>query len=147
MSSKICITCKEVKDLTLFNNRVYKNKSDGKNNICKSCQAISGKKHYISNRDKIIKRTKDRKDLLSLEIRLFILSCLSGGCVDCGEKDILTLDFDHLRDKVYGISAMTIKLLSIDLIRNEISKCEIRCANCHRRKTFKQINCWRYKYI
>jgi len=41
-------------------------------------------------------------------------------CVDCGESDRVVLEFDHVRGKK---------------IEQEMAKCEVRCANCHRRKT------------
>ena len=58
-------------------------------------------------------------------------------CVDCGEKDPIVLEFDHKGDKRYNISDMT--TFSIEILQEEIDKCEIRCANCHRRKTAKQL--------
>jgi hypothetical protein len=46
------------------------------------------------------------------------------------------LDFDHVRGtKVDGIANM-IKGANIDLIIEEINKCEIVCANCHRHRTW-----------
>lgn len=148
MLCKICIKCKEEKDIILFNNRKYKN-TIKKNNVCKTCQAISSRKHYLSNKDKIIKRSADRrnKSNISTKNRLFVLECLSAGCVDCGEKDILTLDFDHIKDKCSEISTLISRCVSFKKLKDEISKCEVRCANCHRRKTYQQINCWRFKYV
>lgn len=56
-------------------------------------------------------------------------------CVDCGESDIIVLDFDHLRDKLYDVSAMVARAMKWESILVEIEKCVVRCANCHRRKT------------
>jgi hypothetical protein len=56
-------------------------------------------------------------------------------CVDCGEADPVVLEFDHVR----GVKAQPIaKMLSSvawERIAAEIEKCDVRCANCHRRKT------------
>lgn len=103
----------------------------------------------LENKDKIIKRSADRrnKSNISTKNRLFVLECLSAGCVDCGEKDILTLDFDHIKDKCSEISTLISRCVSFKKLKDEISKCEVRCANCHRRKTYQQINCWRFKYV
>ena len=60
-------------------------------------------------------------------------------CVDCGETDPVVLDFDHIKDKKYNISYLIALGYSISKIDEEINKCEIRCANCHRRKTSKQL--------
>ena len=50
---------------------------------------------------------------------LFLLDYLSAApCVDCGERDPVVLDFDH--------------------VGPEIARCEVRCANCHRRRTIVQ---------
>ena len=55
-------------------------------------------------------------------------------CIDCGEDDPVVLEFDHMRDKKPSI-ADAVNQRSLRFLKNEIAKCEIRCANCHRRKT------------
>ncbi|GAA1744780.1 hypothetical protein [Microbacterium paludicola] len=59
-------------------------------------------------------------------------------CVDCGETDPIVLDFDHLPgvDKKFTISrAVGASTRSWRAIALEIAKCEVVCANCHRRRT------------
>lgn len=57
-------------------------------------------------------------------------------CVDCGEDDPVVLEFDHVRgEKLFEISRADNNCVSIATLRREIVKCEVRCANCHRRKT------------
>jgi hypothetical protein len=60
-------------------------------------------------------------------------------CVDCGEGDPIVLEFDHVRgSKVNDISRMARIGFSISKLAAEICKCEVRCANCHRRMTHKR---------
>jgi hypothetical protein len=48
----------------------------------------------------------------------------------------MVLEFDHVRGvKVRNISEMVRGKFSWRRILEEIEKCEVRCANCHRRKT------------
>lgn len=62
------------------------------------------------------------------------------GCADCGEADPIVLDFDHVgTDKEYSISDMVRAALSLDTIMREIAKCEVCCANCHRRRTYNRV--------
>jgi hypothetical protein len=57
-------------------------------------------------------------------------------CVDCGESDPIVLDFDHVRGKkAFDVSFGAHRAYSWEHILKEIAKCEIRCANCHRRIT------------
>ena len=56
-------------------------------------------------------------------------------CRDCGEEDLAVLEFDHLRDKHGGVTVMARNDCSIRRLRDEVAKCEIRCGNCHRRRT------------
>ena len=58
-------------------------------------------------------------------------------CVDCGESDPRVLDFDHINTKRNNISTLLRKEYSWESILQEASNCEVRCANCHRRKTAK----------
>ena len=55
-------------------------------------------------------------------------------CVDCGERDMLVLEFDHVGVKCGQVSKMVFNV-SLATLEREIAECEIRCCNCHRRVT------------
>jgi hypothetical protein len=61
---------------------------------------------------------------------------LQAGCVDCGYKEHpCALDFDH----IYGKKVTSPSLCgSITSALKEALKCQVRCANCHRIRTFER---------
>jgi hypothetical protein len=75
-----------------------------------------------------------RQEVTERNQRLVLEYLADHPCVDCGESDPIVLEFDHLRDKRANISALTRNGESWRLLE-EIAKCEVRCANCHRRIT------------
>lgn len=94
---------------------------------------------------------KRREDLYAAQkrhrqrIRAQILEFLSDHpCVDCGESDPIVLEFDHIdrKDKFKDISRLIAGHYSWLTVHREIIKCEVRCANCHRRKTYIQLGSW-----
>lgn len=59
------------------------------------------------------------------------------GCAGCGEMDPIVLEFDH-RDpsqKVLNIGDCSNCGWSIARLLEEAKKCDVVCANCHRRRT------------
>lgn len=64
-------------------------------------------------------------------------------CVDCGEADPVVLEFDHLRDKRAAVSLLRVTATKCSAIAEEISKCEVVCVNCHRRRTARRARWWR----
>ncbi len=131
---KKCYTCKETKPLTGFNKN--KSRKDGLNSICRECSKARSRKYYTENTDKHKKETYKRKTLIIERNRTFVYEHLvNNSCVDCGESDPRVLEFDHTKDKIHNISYMIQSGHSVENIENEIKKCEVRCANCHRRKT------------
>lgn len=64
--------------------------------------------------------------------------------MDCGERDPVVLEFDHCdsSQKFKIVSKMLSGHYSWQSVQREISKCGVRCANCHRRKTYAQLGGW-----
>jgi uncharacterized membrane protein YidH (DUF202 family) len=56
-------------------------------------------------------------------------------CVDCGESDPVVLEHDHRGDKRAGVTYLAWSEYSLATIAAEIAKCDVRCCNCHRRRT------------
>jgi len=127
--------------------RVGKNKTkDGK---CRRCRLEYKKTHYRSNRAYYVwKGNKSKQKLVERNRRFVVAYLLVHPCVDCGEPDPLVLDFDH-RDpekKIMTVSLLVSRVRKERLIE-EIEKCDVRCANCHRRKTAKQLRHVRYRIL
>ena len=58
------------------------------------------------------------------------------GCIDCGYKiNPLALDFDHMDETNKYRAVGSMLLQSWKSIKKEISKCVVRCCNCHAIKT------------
>lgn len=95
------------------------------------------RRHYAANKAVYIARSLAFNRIVRKRNRLFVDEWLDKHpCVDCGEDDPIVLDFDHVgTDKIQNVSDMVTECFSLAAIKKEISKCEIRCANCHRRKT------------
>ena len=56
-------------------------------------------------------------------------------CVDCGETDVDMLQFDHRvpSEKTAGVF-QCVHWVGIEKLKEEIDKCDIRCANHHTKR-------------
>jgi hypothetical protein len=68
-----------------------------------------------------------------------------GGCVDCGLSFIdsrrYLFEFDH-RDptqKSFSMKNVIRQAYDPDVLKAEMAKCDLRCRNCHRKRTLRQI--------
>lgn len=84
------------------------------------------KKHRIALRNSIRERLNAIK--------------MDSGCVDCGYRQAPeALDFDHVRgEKVMDLCRMATAFKSMKRVLDEVAKCEVVCANCHRIRTRKR---------
>lgn len=58
----------------------------------------------------------------------------------CGETHPAALDFHH-RDpasKKHKVSDLTSRIRSWQVIEDEIAKCDVVCANCHRKEHYRE---------
>lgn len=135
---KVCITCGEAKELDAFGKN--RSKKDGLNPKCKPCYAEYMRKYYRENKEKHLKRVAECNDRAREKRRQYMWDYfLENPCVDCGESDPLVLQHDHLGDKVDAVSRMVSGHYAWSDVLKEIEKCEVRCANCHTRKTAEQF--------
>jgi hypothetical protein len=117
-----------------------KNSPDGLRAICKVCVNNSNKAWREANPEKWADSVRRRKERATDVKRAFVEQWLATHpCIDCSEDDPVVLEFDHVRGKkVSGISEMVIQYCSLAKLEEEVKKCDVRCANCHRRKTAKE---------
>ena len=108
-------------------------------NLNKEKQRASSRKHYEANREIIKRRAKLHTIAMRKKVRIWLNEYLkTNPCVDCGEPDPIVLEFDHQRDKNFAIGDAVRKNITLNKVIAEVAKCEVRCANCHRRKTYKE---------
>jgi hypothetical protein len=130
---RTCGRCGVVKSVGEF---AHRRKARGQlDNYCRTCRAAYKREHYAANRQRYIAMAQARKRDLARERASLLLEFFdSHSCVDCGENDPIVLEFDHLDDKRFGISK-GLRDHSWQAVVEEMAKCDVVCANCHRRRT------------
>lgn len=112
---------------------------------CRQCQRMYGKAHYVANRPAYIRKARLRNARQNRINAEFLIDYLRAHpCADCGETDIIVLEFDHLRDKMLDVSVLSREGYSLERIKSEIAKCEVVCANCHKRRTAQRGGWYRF---
>ena len=116
-----------------------------RSNRCRLCRSAYGKDHYRQNVDYYKAKARRRqKDVVNVNKQWILEYLLEHPCVDCGEADPLVLEFDH-RDtsaKVAAVSTLARSGYSLSAVQREVAQCDVRCANCHRRRTHEQRGWW-----
>lgn len=137
-TEKLCGTCKERKPIDEF--AVKDARSGRRQSNCRACHKGLRRGHYLANQPKIAKQVAARRRETQLRNTRAVLGYLvTHHCVDCGESDPIVLQFDHVRGtKSCNVSSM-IYDMAIAEIMKEIEKCDVRCANCHMRRTAAQF--------
>lgn len=136
MKSKQCVHCREVKSVEEF---AYSNRLLGtRQKHCRACMSKFNKESYERNKKKRRKSIYEKRQERREEARRYVWDYLSTHpCVDCGETDPRLLEFDHVRGKkVDSVSQLANGRYSLETLQKEIAKCVVRCANCHRKKTY-----------
>ena len=112
--------------------------------ICRVCRG----QYALDNFEKLQKWRKEynaanrsekaeRSARVRAETKAYVDSVKNAPCMDCGGSfPPVCMDFDHANgDKVKSIANMYSASYKLDLIKEEIAKCELVCSNCHRIRT------------
>lgn len=110
---KFCVTCKHTKSTVDFH---YSHKEQRIRSICKRCAT-----------DSVLARQ-----------RAFKQQCLdykgNTGCTRCGyNKTNVALEFHHRNPAEKDFSMAKFKMYKlIDIVKEELDKCDVLCSNCHK---------------
>jgi hypothetical protein len=100
---KVCYCCKQEKPLTEF--PLNRTRPDGRFGMCKACKKVYNVSYYKRTKERHNPARRERVRRVRAEAREKVYEYLrSHPCVDCGETDIVVLDFDHQGDKVNTMS-------------------------------------------
>jgi hypothetical protein len=141
-ATKWCYDCRRFKPIDAF---AFANKSRGtRQGRCRACHAKYRRQHYLRNRNTYIKQEVARIRRYREENCPLIRGYLRAHpCVDCGESDIIVLDFDHRNPRLKEHNVIVLAMHKPwKRVLLEIEKCDVRCANCHRKRTAQQYG-WR----
>jgi hypothetical protein len=113
------------------------------------------RENYRKNREAERERSRlyqlDNREVVRSRVRgqaakkqAYIDEIKSAPCCDCnGKFPPECMDFDHVRGKKNcNVSAMIARAFSLESVIEEIAKCEVVCANCHRIRTRKRKIKW-----
>lgn len=142
---KTCSTCRRSLGHSEFNARARS--PDRRQSVCRECNRARARRYYAENVEKHRKAVAAQvAKTRAAHLRRIGEYLLEHPCVDCGQRDIRVLDFDH-RDGVEK-SAEVMKLAkaaySWQRVSEEIAKCDVRCRNCHAIVTYERMGAtWR----
>lgn len=133
---KTCGTCLSEKDITAFSR-----KGEGFCSKCKECQKLYHKEWWSRNEERNAKARRKSIREYKKSLAALISSLKDKPCCDCGGRfKPWQMDFDHLGKipKYMNVSRLATSGVGRRRILEEISKCDLVCANCHRDRTHRR---------
>ncbi len=100
--------------------------------------------HYQANQQYYKDKARARGRELKAQNRALIIQYLRDHpCVDCGNSDIEVLQFDHRdpKEKSFTLGSDALRL-KWSRVMEETDKCDVRCANCHTKRSRRQFGWW-----
>jgi hypothetical protein len=138
---KHCVSCDTTKPVAEFN---WRRKEKGyRDNLCRDCRAAYHAAHYAANRQRYIDNAKARtRRTLEERTRLIVDYLEAHPCADCGEADVVVLEFDHIGPKEFNVSTAIRGERSLRAMLDEVV-----CANCHKRRTAQRAGFRRLLFV
>jgi 5-methylcytosine-specific restriction endonuclease McrA len=143
----MCKTCTKCGEDKLLSDYFVRDKKTGRMHAqCKECYKTHRQSYYTAHyqkyRQDYLERAKKSRNRLKTIFRTNMIAYLiDKSCVECGEHDARVLEFDHVdpSQKKFMISqAVKLGYAWKDVLQ-ELKKCQVLCANCHKRRTATQF--------
>ncbi|KUI11534.1 hypothetical protein AU193_19190 [Mycobacterium sp. GA-1285] len=121
--------------------RCRQDRPDFNGTYCPDCRREYNRAYYRRTPEKNSSRREGKQKAIAGAKAYVLQYLLTHPCVDCGEEDTVVPEFDHVTgNKLRDVGSMARAGWNLAAIQAEIAKCEVRCANCHRRVTAHRRN-------
>jgi hypothetical protein len=129
MNTKVCPRCGRKRRRSSFNK--HRARPDGMQSICRDCQNAGDRAfHARTPRARYAQKQRRIQELRDWYQAYRATLC----CASCPESDPVCLDFHHRTDdKTTNVANMVSSGWAKERIIEEIEKCAVLCANCHRK--------------
>lgn len=119
------------------------NRKSGYQSRCKACCKVYEKSWRELSPERKQRRQAWKMDRIAEVRSIYVTYMADKFCIDCGESDFVVLVHDHVTgEKRGGVQELINRGNKWEAVLEEIAKCEIRCCNCHIRKTATRGNWW-----
>lgn len=128
-SSKLCIGCKKTRPIKEFRQCGTEKRRIAR---CRACDRLNRAEKYKNNKSYYAESNRKTQ----AKLRRIVMHHKSKPCMDCNKLyPPYVMDFDHVYGEKIDKVSRLVFFGSEKLILDEIAKCEVVCANCHRTRT------------
>jgi CRISPR/Cas system-associated protein Cas10 (large subunit of type III CRISPR-Cas system) len=134
---RVCSTCRLEKALDEFSQ-----KGSALQSKCKSCQRAYHRNYYRENKSRFITKNRRNKNRQRRRLRAILLDVKRRPCQDCGGSFhpwVMELDHRDGTTKTAAVANLVSKGCTDARLLEEIEKCDVVCANCHRMRTYRRM--------
>ena len=131
---KVCSTCLMEKSVDEFNR-----KGGTLQSKCKSCQRAYHRFYYRQHKSRFIVKNRRDKGRQRKRLRKILLEVKQQPGQDCGGSFhpwVMELDHREGTKKEAAVADLVSKGCTDARLLEEIEKCDVVCANCHRMRTY-----------
>lgn len=125
--TRVCSRCRRKLPETAFNRH-----PSGRQWWCRECFRLYFRRRGDRHREQSAMARTKRQEAAATFIREYLAA---HACADCGEKDPVVLEFDHVGRKRGNVSRLRAMGYSLTALKRELDECEVVCVNCHRRRS------------
>ena len=149
METKTCTKCGVEKQITEFN---WAKKGVSREGRCRECLKAYHGEHYKKNKTtyqknqrqyrKTQRGKKKEKERFDGVKRMLVRWLSKHPCIACGEDNPVVLETHHRNpdEKNASIGTLVGAGRNWEFIKTELAKCDVLCANCHKREHFAIID-------
>ena len=134
---KVCSTCSQEKLIDEFGR-----KGRALQSKCKSCQRAYHRLYYRENKSRFIAKNRRNKARQRKRPRAILLNVKQRPCQDCGGSFhpwVMELDHRDGTTKTAVVANLVSRGCTDARLLEEIGKCDVVCASCHRMRTYRRM--------